>query len=117
MDAVGKVVPGGLDGGRAGRARHDRSGLPVYDSPDWAKGYDIVVHNECFADITDPAFIRKITAAHKSGPPAIVIHCAMHTFRAATIDDWREFLGVTRPPPHQAVQHPGEDQSPRTTRS
>ena len=94
MDAVGKVVPVdwmvAVQGGRG-----TTGALPVYDSPDWAKGYDIVVHNECFADITDPAFIRKITAAHKSGPPAIVIHCAMHTFRAATIDDWREFLGVT----------------------
>jgi type 1 glutamine amidotransferase len=27
--------------------------------------------------------------------PAVVIHCAMHTYRAAQIDDWREFLGVT----------------------
>ena len=25
----------------------------------------------------------------------MVIHCAMHTYRAADIDDWREFLGVT----------------------
>jgi len=94
MDAVGKVVPVdwmvAVQGGRG-----TTGALPVYDSPDWARGYDIVVHNECFADITDPAFIRRITAAHKSGPPAIVIHCAMHTFRAATIDDWREFLGVT----------------------
>jgi uncharacterized protein len=24
-----------------------------------------------------------------------VIHCAMHTYRAAKVDDWREFLGVT----------------------
>ena len=27
--------------------------------------------------------------------PAIVIHCAMHTYRATDVDDWREFLGVT----------------------
>jgi type 1 glutamine amidotransferase len=25
----------------------------------------------------------------------MVIHCAMHSYRAATVDDWREFLGVT----------------------
>jgi len=24
--------------------------LPLYDNPDWAKGFDIVVHNECWAD-------------------------------------------------------------------
>ena len=94
MDAVSKAVPVdwmvAVQGGRGTTGQ-----LPVYDSPDWAKGYDIVVHNECFADIDDPAFIRRITAAHRGGPPAVVIHCAMHTFRAATVDDWREFLGVT----------------------
>ena len=25
----------------------------------------------------------------------VVIHCAMHTYRASKIDDWRQFLGVT----------------------
>lgn len=69
--------------------------IPLYDKPDWAKGYDVVVHNECFANTKDPAYIRKITAAHHAGAPAVVIHCAMHTYRATDIDDWREFLGVT----------------------
>ena len=69
--------------------------IPLYDKPDWAKGYDVVVHNECFADTNDADYIRKITAAHKGGTPAVVIHCAMHTYRAAAVDDWREFLGVT----------------------
>jgi type 1 glutamine amidotransferase len=94
MDAISKALPVdwmvAVQGGRGTTGQ-----LPVYDRPDWAKGYDIVVHNECFADITDPAFIRRITSAHRGGPPAVVIHCAMHTFRAATVDDWREFLGVT----------------------
>src|SRR3954467_6085889 len=40
----------------------DRGGtkfkLPVYEKPDWAKGYDIVVHNECFADVVDEDFIK-----------------------------------------------------------
>jgi uncharacterized protein len=69
--------------------------IPLYANPDWAKPYDVVVHNACFADTTDTDYIRKITAAHKGGKPAVVIHCAMHTYRAAKIDDWREFLGVT----------------------
>jgi type 1 glutamine amidotransferase len=72
-----------------------RGQIALYDNPDWAKPYDVIVHNECFADTTDEAYIRKITAAHKAGKPAVVIHCAMHTYRAAKIDDWREFLGVT----------------------
>jgi len=72
-----------------------RAQIPLYSNTNWAKGYDVVVHNECFADTKDPAYIRSITAAHKAGTPAVVIHCAMHTYRATDIDDWREFLGVT----------------------
>ncbi len=69
--------------------------IGLYDRPDWAKGFDVVVHNECFADTTDHDYIRKITVPHKAGVPAAVIHCAMHTYRGTDIDDWREFLGVT----------------------
>jgi uncharacterized protein len=69
--------------------------IPLYEDPEWAYGYDVVIHNECFANTTDPAYIRKITGPHKAGVNAVVIHCAMHTYRATDIDDWREFLGVT----------------------
>ncbi|MFT5467274.1 MAG: type 1 glutamine amidotransferase [Verrucomicrobiales bacterium] len=69
--------------------------IKFYDDPDWAKNYDVVIHNECFANTTDPEYIRRITEAHKAGVPAVVIHCAMHTYRAAEIDDWRKLLGVT----------------------
>jgi len=69
--------------------------IPLYSKAGWAKGYDVVVHNECFADTTNHQYIRQITSAHKAGVPAVVIHCAMHTYRGADIDDWREFLGVT----------------------
>ena len=94
MDAVNRslnvdwtvVVQGG---------RGTRGSMPVYARSDWSKGFDIVIHNECLADIDDPQYIRQITAAHRGGPPAIVLHCAMHSYRAATIDDWRELLGVT----------------------
>ena len=80
-----------------------RAQIPLYGHPDWAKDFEVVVHNECFADTTDHEYIRKITQAHKAGVPAVVIHCAMHTYRATDIDDWREFLGVTsRRHDHQA---------------
>lgn len=79
-----------LEGGNGTDAQID-----LYDDPDWAQGYDVVVHNECFADTKDPDYIRRITAAHHAGANAVVIHCAMHTYRSAEIDDWREFLGVT----------------------
>lgn len=69
--------------------------IPLYDNPDWAKGYDVVIHNECFADTKTPEYIQKITKTHYAGVPAVVIHCAMHTYRGTDINDWREFLGVT----------------------
>lgn len=69
--------------------------ISLYDDPNWAKDFDIVIHNECFADTTDEAYIKKITSAHKAGVPAMVIHCAMHTYRTVGFDDWRQFLGVT----------------------
>ncbi len=72
-----------------------RATISLYDDPNWAKNYDVVVHNECFADTKDPEYIAKITRAHYAGVPAVVIHCAMHTYRAAGEDTWREFLGVT----------------------
>ncbi len=78
------------DGGNGTDAQID-----LYNNAKWAKGFDVVIHNECFAKTTDPDYIRKITSVHKAGVNAVVIHCAMHTYREAKIDDWREFLGVT----------------------
>ena len=69
--------------------------IDLYKNPDWAKGYDVVVHNECFAKTTDEDYIRSITESHKNGTNAVVIHCAMHTYRDAKIDNWRQMLGVT----------------------
>jgi uncharacterized protein len=68
--------------------------IPLHENPNWAQGYDIVVHNECYADVADPEWIRRVTKPHFEGIPAVVIHCAMHTYRAAKIEDWHDFLGV-----------------------
>jgi type 1 glutamine amidotransferase len=78
------------EGGKGTRAMID-----LYDNPEWAEGFDVVIHNECFADTDDADYIRKITKPHAAGANAVVIHCAMHTYRSAKIDDWRELLGVT----------------------
>lgn len=77
-------------GGKGTRAMID-----FYKNETWYEGFDVVVHNECFADTDDPDYIRSITKPHFDGVNALVIHCAMHTYRSANIDDWREFLGVT----------------------
>ncbi len=87
IDATWDVVQ---EGGTGTEAKID-----FYKNKDWSKGYDVVIHNECFANTADPTYIRSITRPHYEGTGAVVIHCAMHTYRAAKIDDWREFLGVT----------------------
>ena len=80
--------------GGSGTKRKDIE-TSVYQKPDWAKGYDVIVHNECFADDTDPQYIEKVLAPHREGTPAVVVHCTMHTFRALKTDAFREFLGVS----------------------
>ncbi|MBK1829841.1 ThuA domain-containing protein [Verrucomicrobiaceae bacterium R5-34] len=77
-------------GGKGTKAEID-----LYQDPNWAKGYDVVVHNECFAGTTNVEYIKKITDAHKQGAPAVVIHCAMHTYRKSKDTEWQNFLGVT----------------------
>jgi uncharacterized protein len=71
--------------------------VSVYTKPDWSKGYDVVFHNECFGDQKDPEFIKSIVAEHAKGTPAVMMHCAMHTFRKTDVDDWRRLIGVTSP--------------------
>lgn len=70
---------------------------PVYENPDWAKGYDVVVHNECSADVTDLAIIDRILKPHREGVPGVLLHCAMHSYRSITfpnVTPWFEFTGL-----------------------
>ena len=70
--------------------------IPLYENPDWAKGFDVVVHNECFADVKDLAWVETILKPHREGLPAVLIHCSMHCYRTGT-DKWFEFTGVQSP--------------------
>ena len=70
--------------------------IPLYNDPDWAKGFDIVVHNECFAAVKDKEFVDRILKPHREGTPAILIHCAMHCYRTGD-DRWFEFVGMQSP--------------------
>jgi len=40
-----------------------------------------VLHDECSADVTDPAYVKRIVDAHRNGVPAVNLHCAMHSYR------------------------------------
>ena len=70
--------------------------IPLYNDPDWAEGFDIVVHNECFSDVKDLEFVDRILKPHKNGTPAILIHCAMHCYRVED-DRWFKFVGLQSP--------------------
>jgi uncharacterized protein len=67
--------------------------LPLYNNPDWAKGMDIVIHNECWADADLPAeIVQNIT---RPAVPRMFIHCTLHSYRVMTNDAWRELIGMT----------------------
>ena len=70
--------------------------LSLYDDPAWAKHFDVVVHDECFADVKDAAFVRGILKAHQNGLPAVNLHCAMHCYRVNFdhFKEWFEFTGI-----------------------
>ncbi|MEZ6091056.1 MAG: ThuA domain-containing protein [Pirellulaceae bacterium] len=69
----------------------------IYEKPEWANDFDVIVHNECFGGVTDGDFVKSIVAEHvRSGVPAIVIHCSMHSYRNSPMaDQWRQLIGVT----------------------
>ncbi len=33
------------------------SKIPLYENPDWAKGYDIIIHDECFSGVGDKEYV------------------------------------------------------------
>jgi type 1 glutamine amidotransferase len=75
---------------------------PVYDKPDWAAGFDVVIHDECTADVKDLKMIDRILAPHRNGLPAVVLHCGMHSYRSSgwpNMTPWFEFTGL------QTTQH------------
>jgi type 1 glutamine amidotransferase len=78
--------------------------LPIYGNPDYAKGYDVVIHDECAAGVTDTAVIQGVLKPHQDGIPGVNLHCAMHCYRfgnfqkpvAPDADNgrWYEYLGL-----------------------
>jgi type 1 glutamine amidotransferase len=71
---------------------------PVYNNPDWAKGFDVVIHDECTSDVKDLAMIDRILVPHRNGLPGVVLHCGMHSYRSEgwpkTVTPWFEFTGL-----------------------
>jgi len=78
--------------------------LPIYGNPDYARGFDVVIHDECSAGITDPEIIAGVLKPHLDGIPGVNLHCAMHCYRfgeyqkpvapGADNSHWYEYLGL-----------------------
>jgi type 1 glutamine amidotransferase len=70
---------------------------PVYETADWAKHFDVVVHDECCSDVKDLDLVNRILEPHRQGLPAVVLHCGMHCYRTAgypKTTPWFEFTGL-----------------------
>ena len=78
--------------------------LAIVGNPDYAKGYDVVIHDECASDINDPDTIKGILAPHRAGIPGVNLHCANHCYRIGNPNDpakagseralWFDYLGL-----------------------
>ena len=78
--------------------------LPIYGHPDYAKGYDLVIHDECAADINDPAVVEGVLKPHRDGIPGVNLHCGMHCYRIGNPNEpvtagaeramWFDYLGL-----------------------
>jgi hypothetical protein len=79
--------------------------LPIYGNPDYAKGYDLVIHDECAASVSDQRIVEGVLAPHRAGIPGVNLHCAMHCYRIGGANDpitdpaaphafWFNYLGL-----------------------
>jgi hypothetical protein len=67
--------------------------LPLYENSNWTRGFEIVIHNECWANGNLPAQVaQNITNA---AVPRMFFHCSLHSYRVMTNDAWRELIGIT----------------------
>jgi hypothetical protein len=78
--------------------------IAIYGNADYAKGYDVVIHDECSARVSDPATIEAVLAPHKAGIPGVNLHCGMHSYRIGNPNEkaeagsqramWFDYLGL-----------------------
>ena len=78
--------------------------LPILGNPDYAKGYDVVIHDECGADINNQALVEAVLKPHRDGIPGVNLHCGVHSYRIGDPNKpatngtphalWFEYLGL-----------------------
>ena len=81
-----------------------RPPLAIYGKPEYAAGYDVILHDECAADISDAAVIEGVLKPHRDGIPGVNLHCAMHSYRIGDPNEaatpgtpralWFDYLGI-----------------------
>lgn len=64
-------------------AKNTKPEFESYKKDDWAAGYDIIIHDECAADVKDTELVNRVLAPHRAGLPAVNLHCAAHSFRVS----------------------------------
>jgi len=104
----------GADAGNAGNAIPPHSPTPVRvltvsgaagaKAISCSKGYDLVIHDECAAAISDAAKIKDVLAPHRAGLPGVNLHCAVHSYRigdpkqpaeaGSERAQWFDYLGI-----------------------
>ena len=71
---------------------------PVYTNSDWAKDFDVIIHDECAADVKELDAINTILKPHRDGVPGVVLHCGLHCNRSEgwpkAVTPWFEFTGL-----------------------
>jgi type 1 glutamine amidotransferase len=70
---------------------------PWYEKDGWAKGFDVVVHDECCSDVKDLPTVQKILQPHRDGLPAVILHCGIHSYRTEgypKTTPWFDFTGL-----------------------
>ncbi len=102
--------------------------LPIFGKPNYAKGYDVVIHDECAADMKNPEIIAGVIAPHLKGIPGVNLHCAMHSYRfgdyrkpvklGAANAKWFEYIGLqsTGHGPQQPIEIKFENNVPFITK-
>ncbi len=78
--------------------------LAILGNPEYAKGFDLVIHDECAAGVSDEAVIQGVLKPHLDGIPGVNLHCAMHCYRIGNAGEpamadtphglWFEYLGL-----------------------
>ena len=78
---------------------------PIYEKDDWAKDFDVIVHDECCSDVKNLEVIGRILKPHREGLPGVVLHCGMHCYRSEgwpKTTPWFEFTGLASTDRHGA---------------